>query len=78
MDIVLNESEQKRIIDRGDDFLLTKDKLDVGECIIFRTPAYEYLGFASVNSCLKLEAKINGDVKLYDKIYLVHFERCIE
>lgn len=72
MDIILNELEQERIINKGDNFFIAKDKLKLGESLVFRTPAYEVLGFGSVKSCLELETKVEGNNV---KVYLVHFER---
>lgn len=75
MDIILNEDEQKRIIDKGDNFFVSDTMIAPKEVIGFYDPAYNPLLYVKVKNCIPMTAKVDG-VEL--EVSLIYFERCTE
>lgn len=75
MDIVLNEFEQKRIIDKGDNFFVSDTMIAPKEILGFYDPAYTPLLYVKVKNCIPMKTTADG-VEL--QVNLIYFERCVE
>lgn len=75
MDIILNEFEQKRIIDKGDNFFVSDTMIAPKEILGFYDPAYTPLLYVKVKNCIPMKTTVDG-VEL--QVNLIYFERCVE